>query len=136
MSVKRDGTPTAASRAPRRPPRQKASTGLTEKALCSEVCRARCCSWGFVTLSPQEAQWLPKEAEALGLPQPTIVPVREPEGEPKEYVMHATPCVFLSKSKLCLVYRNRPEHCRAFPDQLREWCPLSMRWYLEAKSSQ
>ena len=135
MSVKRDRTSPAVSRAPGRPPRRDVPKGLTDKALCSQVCRARCCSWGFVTLSPEEAQRLPQEAEALGLSQPHIVPAREPEGEPKEYVMHATPCVFLSKSKLCLIYRDRPEHCRAFPDQLREWCPLSLRWYLAAKTS-
>lgn len=120
---------------PRRKPRRDIPRVVTDKMLCSEVCRARCCSWGFPTLSPEEAQRLPKLAEALGLPQPEIVSVSGPDGEVKEYVLHATPCVFLGENKLCLIYANRPEHCRAFPDMVLEWCPLSRRLHHEARSS-
>ncbi len=41
------------------------------------------------------------------------------------FIMHATPCTFLNKANLCGIYKDRPEHCRAFPDTVRDWCPLS-----------
>ncbi|MCX6024152.1 MAG: YkgJ family cysteine cluster protein, partial [Chloroflexi bacterium] len=48
----------------------------------------------------------------------------ERKGE-QAWVMHATPCGFLNKANLCGIYKDRPYHCSAFPDTLRDWCPLS-----------
>ena len=45
--------------------------------------------------------------------------------------MHALPCTFLSKSNLCLIHSQRPEHCRGFPYSLLEWCALSVKQFGE-----
>lgn len=95
----------------------------TAKAICSDVCGARCCSWSFIELTPDEAERLRKLAEQKHLPQPEIVAYSRDGVD--GFVMHATPCTFLNKANLCGIYKDRPEHCRAFPDTLRDWCPLS-----------
>ena len=104
----------------------------SDKAICSDACGARCCKASFVSLTPAEAERLPKLAAALGLPQPEIVPhdtgqQGEPAEAAQEHIMYALPCTFLSKNNLCLIYRDRPEHCHAFPNQLLDWCPLSWK---------
>lgn len=94
----------------------------TAKAICSEMCKARCCSWSFIELTPEEAARLKALAKRKHLPQPEIVPDSQ---QPGGFVMQATPCVFLNKANLCSIYKDRPQHCRDFPDTVREWCPLS-----------
>lgn len=68
-------------------------------------------------------------AARLGLAEPSIEPYQPPvAGNPDaSFVMYAKPCVFLSKTNLCLAYHDRPGHCRAFPQQPLEWCPLSLK---------
>lgn len=97
----------------------------SDKAICSSVCGARCCKWGVVALTPEEAERLPRLAPALHLPQPEIV--SSLLGGEESSAMHAKPCVFLSKSNLCTIYKDRPDHCRAFPDTWREGCLLSVQ---------
>ncbi|MBI4499377.1 MAG: YkgJ family cysteine cluster protein [Chloroflexi bacterium] len=103
--------------------------GRTDKAICSSICGARCCKWGFVELTQEEAERLPRLARELHLPQPEIV-AYERNGQPA-WIMHATPCLFLNKSNLCGIYKDRPEHCRIFPDTWREWCPLSRQQFAD-----
>ena len=95
----------------------------TAKSICSTECGGRCCKWGFVELTQEEAERLPLLAAKKRLPPPTIEQY-ERKGEPA-WVMHATPCGFLNKANLCGIYKDRPHHCHAFPDTIREWCPLS-----------
>lgn len=104
----------------------------SDKSVCSDGCGARCCKASFISLTPAEAEKLPGLAEQLGVPQPEIVPNERsraggPDGPVQEFILYAQPCVFLSKANLCQIYRDRPEHCKAFPDQTREWCPLSWK---------
>lgn len=112
-------------------PKNEARGSVTDKVLCSQVCRARCCSWSFIEVTPEEVEVLKQRAVELHLPEPPIVAYDRDGTE--AYIMHATPCVFLSKDNLCSVYRDRPQHCRDFPDTWREWCPLSKRVF-EASS--
>lgn len=80
-------------------------------------------------LTQAEAATLRNAASQLGLAEPSIGPYQPPTGENPEavFVMYAKPCVFLSKTNQCLAYHDRPGHCRAFPQQLLEWCPLSLK---------
>jgi Fe-S-cluster containining protein len=78
-----------------------------------------------VVLTAAEARLLEDRAQALGLAPPQIEPYGEPAGG--GFVMYAQPCTFLNKANRCLVYRDRPEHCRAFPRQVLEWCLISQK---------
>lgn len=101
----------------------------SDKALCSSVCGARCCKWGVVALTDDEADLLPLLARELQVQQPDIR-ILERSGELSR-AMHAQPCVFLTKTNLCGIYKDRPGHCRAFPDIWREGCLLSDRLFGE-----
>ena len=101
----------------------------TAKSICSDVCGARCCSWSFIELTPDEATRLQRIATEKHVPQPEIV-AYDRDGK-QGFVMHATPCTFLGKDNLCSIYKDRPETCRNFPDTLRDWCPLSRVVYME-----
>lgn len=108
----------------------------SDKAICSQGCGARCCKASFISLTPREAERTPKLAQRLGLPAPEIVPnersrIGGPDGPAQELILYAQPCVFLSKNNLCQVYTERPAHCKAFPDQARDWCPLSWKRFGE-----
>ncbi len=120
---------------PRRRPNKPRLEVVTDKALCSTVCRAACCSWGFVELSKEEADRMVALADKRGLEQPTIMEyLRDEKGEKTPaWVMHATPCTFLSKDKLCTIYKDRPDHCKEFPNTWREWCYLSHRQFPDEK---
>ena len=121
--------------AARRRPNKPRLEVVTDKALCSTVCRAACCSWGFVELTEEEAERMHRLADKLGVEQPTIMDyVRDEKGvKTPAWVMHATPCTFLGKDKLCRIYKDRPEHCRDFPNTWREWCYLSHREFPDEK---
>ncbi len=93
------------------------------KATCSSVCGAKCCKWGVVGLTEDEAERLPALAHDVHVAPPRIIE-SEVAGR-TSWAMHAQPCVFLSKSNLCIIYKDRPGHCRAFPDTWREGCLLS-----------
>ena len=99
----------------------------SDRAVCSTVCGARCCKWGVVALTDDEAALLPRLAAELHLPQPRIIPTLTGDGTVP--AMHSQPCVFLSKSNLCTIYKDRPGHCRSFPDTWREGCMLSWTLY-------
>jgi hypothetical protein len=94
------------------------------------VCGARCCSWGFIETTPEEAARLRKLATRKHLPQPELVPYTARDGS-DGFIMQATPCVFLNKANLCGIYKDRPQHCRDFPDTARDWCPLSRVLFAE-----
>lgn len=95
----------------------------SDKAICSRECGGRCCKASAVPLSAAEAGRLPALAQSLGLAPPRII--SSESGLP--FVMQASPCTFLNKSNLCSIYSQRPDHCRAFPRDLLEWCPLSWK---------
>ncbi|MSQ28823.1 MAG: hypothetical protein EXR51_11930 [Dehalococcoidia bacterium] len=101
----------------------------SDRAICAEECRARCCKASSVVLTAAEAAMLRATAIRLGLSEPSIGPYQPPAEGNREtvFVMYAKPCVFLSKNNLCLAYHDRPGHCRAFPQQPLEWCPLSLK---------
>ena len=98
----------------------------SDRAICSRACGGQCCKGSVVPLTEEEAGRLPVLARSLGLPSPPIFPA-ERVGADEGFLMQARPCVFLSHSNLCQIYRDRPAHCRAFPYNLREWCPLSVK---------
>ncbi|MBM2826582.1 MAG: hypothetical protein HW403_646 [Dehalococcoidia bacterium] len=106
-----------------------AEAAVTDKALCSDVCRARCCTWSFIDVTSEEAEVLRRRAVELHLPEPPIEAYKHHQTGETAYVMHAIPCIFLSKDNLCSVYRDRPQHCQDFPDTWREFCPLSKRHF-------
>lgn len=109
----------------------------SDRAICSQGCGARCCKGSFISLTPAEAELMPRLAQRLGVPEPEIVANEKsreggPEGPVQEFIMYSLPCTFLSKSNLCQIYAQRPAHCREFPDQSREWCPLSWKRFGES----
>jgi len=96
----------------------------SDRAICAQECGARCCQASIVALTETEADVLRERAAALGLSAPEIAPYRDGD---EAYLMYAQPCTFLNKSNGCLVYRDRPQHCRDFPAQVLDWCLLSQR---------
>ena len=136
FAMKQSRAPDAKSTTSR--PKRSANSGRpwwqvkSDKAICSQGCGARCCKGSFISLTREEAELMPQLAKRLAVPEPEIVANERsrlggPEGPVQEFIMYALPCTFLSKSNLCQSYTTRPAHCREFPDQTREWCPLSWK---------
>jgi Fe-S-cluster containining protein len=107
-----------------------------ESEICLD-CGARCCKSSVIVLSPTEAETLWMRGEQLLEEEPEIhtslggqsYALGRSLPDDEEWIMPAYVCAFLSRDNHCLVYDDRPDHCRYHPRFWREDCPLSQHWY-------
>ena len=101
----------------------------SDRAICAEACGAKCCKASYVPLTEAETIRLTALAGALHLAPLPLAPYQATVEDPDAtHILHALPCPFLGKSNRCLIYNERPDHCREFPRQLLEWCLLSQKY--------